>query len=85
MTTGRLFIVVMLAFGLVAGLVLANTPAWRDGPVPSVVWAIVVGFAIDLLIQWRAAQGKAEPLTMNERAIGIIGSALVITVMVALV
>jgi hypothetical protein len=85
MTTGRLFIVVMLAFGLVAGLVLANSPAWRDGPVPSVVWAIAVGFAIDLLIQWRAAQGKAEPLTMNERAIGIIGSALVITVIVALV
>jgi hypothetical protein len=85
MPTGRLFIIVMLAFGLVAGLVLANQPAWRDGPVPSVVWAILFGLALDLVIQWRAAQGRAVPLTMNERAIGIIGAGLIITVIVALV
>lgn len=85
MPTGRLYIIVMLAFGLVAGLVLASQPAWRDAPVPSVVWAIVFGLALDLLIQWRAAQGRAVPLTMNERAIGIIGAGLIITVIVALV
>ena len=85
MPTGRLFIIVMLAFGLVAGLVLANQPAWREGPVPSVVWAILFGLALDLVIQWRAAQGRAVPLTMNERAIGIIGAGLIITVIVALV
>ena len=85
MPTGRLFIAVMLAFGLVVGLVLANQPAWRDGPVPSVVWAIVFGLALDLFIQWRAARGQAVPLTMNERAIGIIGAGLIITLTVALV
>jgi hypothetical protein len=75
----------MLAFGLVAGLVLAYRPAWRDGPVPGVVWAILFGFALDLLIQWHAARGQAVPLTINERAIGIIGAGLIITPIVAFV
>ena len=85
MPIGRYFILGMLAFGLLAGLVVANVPALRDGPLPTIVWPIIVGLVVDLVLQSLVRQGRVAPLTMNERAIGIIGAGLIITVIVALV
>ncbi len=84
MPLGRVFIIGMLAFGVVAGLVIANVPAIRALPVPAIVWPVLVGLVADLILQALARQGRAEPLTMNERAIGIIGSGAIITLLVAL-
>ncbi|HEX2552077.1 MAG TPA: hypothetical protein VHL98_00150 [Microvirga sp.] len=81
---GRYFVIGMLAFGVLAGLVLANVHALRDLPVPAIVWPILVGLVIDLILQAYAREGRVEPLTMNERAFGIIGAGLIITGIVAL-
>ena len=81
---GRTFVIGMLAFGVVAGLVLAGVPALRDLPVPAIVWPILVGLAVDLVLKSLARQGRVEPLTMNERAFGIIGAGAIITAIVAL-
>lgn len=83
-SAGRLFVIGMLAFGVVAGLAIASVPALRDLPVPAIVWPILVGLAVDLILQALARQGRVEPLTMNERGFGIIGAGTIITVIVAL-
>ena len=82
---GRYFVIGMLAFGVVAGLGLARVPAWRDLPVPAIVWPILVGLGVDLIVQALAREGRVEPLTMNERALGIIGAGAIITAIIALV
>jgi hypothetical protein len=84
-SAGRLFVIGMLAFGVVAGLVVASVPVIRDLPVPAIVWPILVGLAIDLVLQALAREGRVEPLTMNERALGIIGAGTIITAIIALV
>ena len=84
-SAGRLFVIGMLAFGVVAGLVVASVPVIRDLPVPAIVWPILVGLAIDLVLQALAREGRVEPLTMNERALGIIGPGAIITAIIALV
>ncbi len=84
-SAGRLFVIGMLAFGVVAGLVVASVPVIRDLPVPAIVWPILVGLAIDLVLQALAREGRVEPLTMNERALGIIGAGAIITTIIALV
>jgi hypothetical protein len=84
-SAGRLFVIGMLAFGVVAGLVVASVPVIRDLPVPAIVWPILVGLAIDLVLQALAREGRVEPLTMNERALGIIGAGAIITAIIALV
>ena len=83
-SAGRLFVIGMLAFGVVAGLVVASVPVIRDLPVPAIVWPILVGLAIDLVLQALAREGRVEPLTMNERALGIIGAGAIITAIIAL-
>jgi len=83
MTPGRIFVVGMLAFGVVFGLVAATTPAVRDFSVPAVTWPILVGFAVEALLAARAGGGAS--LTMGERASGVFGSALVVAVLVAVV
>jgi len=82
MALGRIFIAGMLAFGLLAGLVIAGVPALRDGPVPTIVWPVLAGLAVDLALH-AFGRGRVAPLTMNERAIGIIGSGIITTVIVA--
>ncbi len=84
-SAGRLFVIGMLAFGVVAGLVVASVPVIRDLPVPAIVWPILVGLAIDLVLQALAREGRVEPLTMNERALGILGAGAIITAIIALV
>ena len=84
MTIGRIFIVGMLVFGVVVGLVTANMPKVRAWGVPVFVWPLIVSFIVDLVLMRRAEPGQISPLTMAERAIGVIGSALIITVILEL-
>jgi hypothetical protein len=83
MPVGRIVIVGLFAFGLVAGLLIANVPALADLPVPSLVWPLILALAVDLALMPFVQAGRVEPLTMNERTIGVIGSALIITIVVA--
>ena len=84
MTSGRLFILGLLAFGVAAGLVVATVPAARSLPVPSIAWPLVASLLADLALMPLVKEGRVAPITMNERAVGVIGSALVIAAFAAL-
>lgn len=84
MTIGRIYIAGMLVFGLVVGLVTTAVPDVRAWAVPVFVWPLVVSFIVDLALMRRAGPGQVSPITMAERAIGVIGSALIITVILEL-
>ena len=78
MTSGRLFILGLLAFGVAAGLVVATVPAARSLPVPSIAWPLVASLLADLALMPLVKEGRVAPITMNERAVGVIGAAIVI-------
>jgi hypothetical protein len=78
MTPGHLFIVGLLAFGVVAGLVLATVPGARDWPVPVLMWPLAVAFLAEVVLLPKVRDGRIAPITMPERAIGVVGSAVVI-------
>ena len=84
MTSGRLFILGLLAFGVAAGLVVATVPAARSLPVPSIAWPLVASLLADLALMPLVKEGRVAPITMNERAVGVIGAAIVIAVFAAL-
>ncbi len=83
MTVSRLYIAGMLAFGLVAGLVLAAAPAARD-VMPVLIWPLLVSFLVDLVLMRRAQAGQTVPITMTQRAVAVVGSSLVILLVIEL-
>ncbi len=83
MTVSRLYIAGMLAFGLVAGLVLAAAPAARD-VMPVLIWPLLVSFIVDLVLMRRAQAGQTVPITMTQRAVAVVGSSLVILLVIEL-
>ncbi|HEV2558008.1 MAG TPA: hypothetical protein VGU45_05230 [Microvirga sp.] len=84
MTINRLYIAGMLAFGVVAGLVIAQVPAVRNSPIPVFVWPLVASFLVDLALMPRAQAGQISPITMTERAVAVVGSAIIILVILEL-
>ncbi len=79
-----LYIAAVLVSGIVIGLVAMQRPAWQQLAVPPAAWPFAVSLVLDLLIGQMAAQGKAEPLTMGDRFVAVLGAGLIVTVMVAL-
>ena len=85
MTSGRLFILGLLAFGVAARpSVVATVPAARSLPVPSIAWPLVASLLADLALMPLVKEGRVAPITMNERAVGVIGAAIVIAAFAAL-
>jgi hypothetical protein len=83
-TIGRIYIAGMLAFGLIAGLIIAAVPGLRDSAIPVFIWPLVLSLLVDIVLMPRAQAGQISPLTMTERGIGVIGSALIIIAIMAL-
>jgi hypothetical protein len=83
MRIGRYFILGLWVFGAAAGLVAAASPTVRAWPIPTLVWPLLAALAVDLALMPLAKQGHVEPLTMNERALAVIGSALIMTLILA--
>lgn len=81
--TDVLFIAGLLAVGLAAGLVLARVPGSIPLPSPALLVPLAIGLAADLLLAPAIRAGRLPPLSMNARAIGVIGGALVATVIEA--
>ncbi len=81
---GPLYVAALLAFGLLVGALLWANPAWRELPVPAVILPLGLSLLIDLALLPLAQAGRVQPLTMNERAMGVIGAGLIITVLLAL-
>lgn len=82
--TRLLYIATVLVSGIVIGLVVAQRPDLQGLLVPPVAWPFAVSLVLDLLIGQLAAQGRAEPLTMGDRFIAVLGAGLIIVVLVGM-
>lgn len=83
MRIGIWFIAALWAFGLASGLVVASRPGLRDLALPSLAWPLILALVADLALMPLARAGRIEPVTMNERAIAVIGAALIHTLALA--
>ena len=81
--TGLLFIGVMLAAGLVVGVVLLSRPELREAMLPPVAWPIGVSLLLDLALLPLVAGGRLPPVTASERVIAFLGAGLIILVFLA--
>lgn len=79
MRVGWWFVGGLWAFGLASAFAVAGSPGLRDGVFPSFAWPLLVSLAADLALMPLARRGAVEPLTVNERALGVIGAGLVHT------
>jgi len=82
---GRLlYIAAVLVSGIVIGLIVAPRPHLQELAVPPAAWPFAVSLVLDLVIGQMAAQGRAEPLTMGDRFIAVLGAGLIVTAMVGM-
>jgi hypothetical protein len=79
-----LYIGAVLASGIAIGLLMLQRPAWQQAAVPPAAWPFAVSLILDLVVGQLAAQGRAEPLTMGDRFVAVVGAGLIVTAMVAL-
>jgi hypothetical protein len=79
-----LYIGSVLVSGIAIGFLARLNPAWQQVAVPPAAWPFAVSLVLDLVIGQLAAPGKAEPLTMNDRFIAVIGAGIIVTLMTAL-
>ncbi|MFC1456885.1 hypothetical protein ACETIH_09170 [Microvirga arabica] len=85
LSRGRLlYIATVLAAGIVIGLIVAQRPHLQELAVPPAAWPFAVSLVLDLIIGQMAAQGRAEPLTMGDRFVAVLGAGLIVTVMIAM-
>jgi len=82
--TRLLYIAAVLVSGIAIGFLVRLNPEWQQLAVPPAAWPFAVSLVIDLVIGQLAAQGRAEPLTMNDRFIAVIGAGLIVTLFTAL-
>ena len=78
-----IYFAIMLVAGIVIGLVVAQRPAWQEAMVPPAAWPFAVSLLLELILAQSVSRGQAEPLTMGERAIGVIGAGLIVTILLA--
>ena len=79
MRVGRYFVLGLLAFGVIVGLVLARVPQLQALPVPAFTLPLMLSFAVELALMPLVRHGRVQPLSMAERALGVIGAALIAT------
>jgi hypothetical protein len=85
LTRSRLiYLVAMLVSGVAIGLVVMRRPDLQQVVLPPAAWPFLVSLVLDLAIGQAAAQGKADPLTMGDRFVGVIGAGLIVTLLTAL-
>jgi hypothetical protein len=85
LSRGRLlYIAAVLVSGIVIGFIVAPRPHLQELIVPPAAWPFAVSLVLDLIIGQMAAQGRAEPLTMSDRFIAVLGAGLIVTAMVAM-
>ncbi len=77
MRTGYVFVAALWAVGIVTGVVLARAPDSVPLPTPHLMVPLIVGLIVDLAIRPASNAGRIAPISMNERAIAVIGAALI--------
>jgi hypothetical protein len=75
--TGRLFIAGLWALGLLSGLVITRFPDLIPLPTPYFSVPLIAALLVDLLMRSRIEAGQVDPITMNERAVAVIGASLI--------
>ncbi|HZH51438.1 MAG TPA: hypothetical protein VEZ16_06095 [Microvirga sp.] len=84
MSRSRLFyIAAMIVAGIVVGWMAAQNPSWQHAAITPAAWPLAVSLVIDVAIGQAAARGKAEPLTMTDRFVGVLGAGLIVTAFLA--
>lgn len=79
-----LYLGAVLVSGIAIGFLVRLNPEWQQLAVPPAAWPFAVSLVVDLVVGQLAAQGRAEPLTMNDRFIAVIGAGLIVTLITAL-
>ena len=75
--TGRYLIPALWAVGFGTGLTLAFAPHLLPLPTPILTVPLLCALAADLLLMPAASAGRIQPITMNDRAIGVIGAGVI--------
>ncbi len=84
MSRSRLiYIAAMLAAGVAIGWLAAQNPSWQHAAITPAAWPLAVSLPIDIAIGQAAARGKAMPLTMTDRFVGVLGVGLIVTAFLA--
>lgn len=76
-STGRLFIAGLWAVGLGTGLALARAPESLPLPTPALTVPLVAALLADLALMPAMRAGRIGPVTMTDRALGVIGAGLI--------
>lgn len=74
--TAVIFVGLTWLAGIVTGIVMARFPNLVPLPVPTFTVPLMVGLLVDIAVRPAAESGRLAPVTMNERAIGVIGGAV---------
>lgn len=78
-----LYIAAMIVTGVVIGWVAAQNPSWQHAAITPAAWPLAVSLVLDVAIGQAAARGKAQPLTMTDRFVGVLGAGLIVTAFLA--
>lgn len=76
--TVALYAVVMLAAAIAVGLVVASRPDLSAAILPPIIWPLGASLLFDVIVMQLAARGRAEPLTMPVRLVGVLGAAMIV-------
>lgn len=74
-----LYLAAMLVSGIAIGLVVQQRPELKHAVIAPLVWPFLVSLVLDIALRQAAAQGRAEPLTMGDRFVGVFGAGLIVT------
>lgn len=77
MRSGHVFVAALWAVGLGGGLLQAWAPAALPLPAPHFTLPLIVALLLDLLIMNAPGRARLEPVTMNERGLGVLGAATI--------
>jgi hypothetical protein len=77
------YIAAMIVAGVAIGWLAARNPSWQHAAITPAAWPLAVSLAIDVAIGQAAARGKAVPLTMTDRFVGVLGAGLIVTAFLA--
>lgn len=72
----NVYVALMLIAGIALGVAVAQRPALAAGPIPPIMWLLLISLVIDVTVMAIAAKQGALPLNTNTRLIGFFGAAL---------
>jgi hypothetical protein len=70
------FVVGLWAFGLASAVAVARVPALAALPVPGLLLPLALSLLVDLATMPLVREGRLPPLSINDRAVAVIGAGL---------